>query len=215
MQTFSSILQDKIRSHNESWQSFYINLKSDLCEKCLTKRFGTTLQTAMSPTLKILPWKKKRHKSNLGFFGNHTKPDDLQLFYGNRDDGVKVLLECKLMHDSGNYDVRNGFSQLLEYLLEGKWQEGCLVIFDQRKSGGELFLHEGSSDADEYKKLNTWFANKFSLADCPVVPLQNITISIVRLYEKDGHLDAEVFRISGPSDSQDANSEGETTAPPH
>lgn len=206
MQTFSSILQDKIRSHNADWQAFCTDLKTGLCEKCLTKRFGETLQTAMSTTLNVIPWEKPRHESKRGFFGNHITPDDLQLSYRNRDDGVKVLLECKLMHNRGNYDVRNGFSQLLEYLLEGKWQEGCLVIFDQRKSGGELFLHEGSSDADEYKKLNTWFANKFSLADCPVVTLQNITISIVRLYEKDGHLDAEVFRISGPGDSQEANS---------
>ncbi len=194
-ESFAEFLKMKIQTTNDDWHGFCTDLRSNLCERCLTTRFGEAMNAALADNVKIMPWGKSRPRLKRGFFGYQPRPDDLQLQYREQ----RILLECKLLKHKEKYDLRNAFSQLMEYLLTDSWKEGYVVIFDTRKNldraKGALF--STAETADENQKtaasLNCWFVDKFCMNDCPLEGRRDVKISVIRLFLNKGKLDVEVY----------------------
>lgn len=184
--SFPDYIKREISTLEEKHKDVFRNaLKSKSSERCLTKLFK---KEVLEPLEIESSSPSKRQDCKLGFFGNETNPDDLQVRYGDKS----ILLECKILTDKSETisGVRNSFGQLLEYLLCSQWQEGCVVIYDERDSkngeDGSLFNNSISG------QLNNWYVSKFTMQDAPSCNGNgDVRISAMRLYSKDNDLEVE------------------------
>ena len=125
------------------------------CEKCFQSKLLSQLRDCMS---------RPSHIDGLGFFGYRPRKPDL--VYTN--DGEKLLIECKLLKGNNGCEVRNAFSQLIEYMILGGYRDGCVLCYDKRDS------------ADEFSDVDRWF-----LKQLPTVNHrgEGISISLLHLFE--------------------------------
>lgn len=193
--SFAKYLQSEIQSVPEEDKIKFSECLSCGCgEEGLTKSFERHILNRLGERgLRVVPWPEKRQRQP-GFFGGQCHPDDLQVEH----DGRKVLLECKVLKDSGTSDVRNAFGQLTEYLLPMDWDEGCVVIFDIRK-GAHDKIFSGAKAADR----NCWFVNHFSMDGCPLddeSKRKDILISAIRVHASEESLEIEICPSSQPKD---------------
>lgn len=175
--SFAKYLQAKIQSVPPEEKAKFAECLACGCgEEGLTKSFAKHILDHLDgKELRVIPWPEKRQPRS-GFFGEGCKPDDLQVEHA----GKKVLLECKLLKDAKNYDVRNAFSQLVEYLLPMEWDEGCVVLFDIRKK-----CHDNVFSGSNVAERNCWFVNRFSMDGCPLeegTERKDILISAIRVH---------------------------------
>ena len=166
-QSFQQYLQECLNSagNNEEFARFVDALNKCLCERDLTKYFVAWLKTIHGLGEIEMP---KCEKAT-GFFGYAINPDDVMFDYN----GKKILLECKVLRDSKQYEVRNAFGQLLEYLIFSKvdghiFDEGYVVLLDERKKQTSIF-----------DKQNRWYVKLFQ---GQVWEDRPIGISAMRIY---------------------------------
>lgn len=188
--TLVQLLQTKVDTIEDKGEAFCHCLDMKCGEEGLTNSFKTfvlekiaksddSIRVGIPQTVSPAP----------SFFGYKPQHSDLFLEWT----GKKVLLECKILKDKGQYDVRNAFSQLLEYLLSMEWDEGCVLIFDIRNTV-QRDIFTGSEEAE----LNRWFvqqySNLLSTENTNQVPFTNwnnrhqVSIAAVRVYADHGKL---------------------------
>lgn len=194
---FTDYVKEKIRTLDVKYKNVFCNaLKARSCERCLTKLFK---KEVLDPLGIKSSSPSKRRDCKLGFFGNETSPDDLQVQY----DDKSILLECKILTDKSETisGVRNSFGQLLEYLLCSQWQEGCVVIYDERDFKNE---EDGSLFNDSIcGQLNKWYVNKFTMQNVPCGNVNHdMMISAMRLYSNGNDLNAECYMPPSINSSQ-------------
>lgn len=154
-QNFLDFIKEKIETEiDDKGASFCRCLTNRCAEAGLTNTFKRYILDEIAKSddsFKVgIP---KKNSSAPGFFGYKPQHADLFLEWG----GKKVLIECKTLKNRGQCDIRNAFSQLLEYLLSMEWDEGCVLIFDIRQTGKQdIFTGSGAPE------LNKWFVHLFS-----------------------------------------------------
>lgn len=139
------------------------DIRSRIGEKCMCKKLITYLKSCNE--IRADNISERKYKTD-GFFGYRHEESDI----GIECVGIKekLLIECKVLKDKMEYEVRNGLFQLLENLLNENWSEGVLLVFDQRKKFNSLFRGKGSK---EY-----WLLKRAQLQGCPDVIGKDISV---------------------------------------
>ena len=181
----SDFLTELKRHFNESQQEFSglkNGFKKQVCERCLTNIFQ---EEVLDKAVAFSSVSKPNGRNSLGFFGFKPRPDDLEVEF----EGKKVLIECKKMSKDSLWEIRNSFGQTLEYLLQGKWEEGCIIIFDLRDESNDLF------DDSDAGKINKWFVNKFTMNGVPLDNCKAIRRSVACIRLNEGLLSLKSYRL--------------------
>jgi len=168
------VLESRSNTHEELALINALGGKKD--EDQLTKYFMDWL--AKAP--KISGVGKPACKKAKGFFDWSLRPDDVQCCYNDK----LILIECKVLRDTRQYEVRDSFTQLFEYLVFSKsngvfFDEGCVVIFEERNSCTPVFDGEKKSLPSIFKCHRMWNGRR-------------IKMSAMRIYLNNNKLQAEM-----------------------
>jgi len=141
----------------------------DHIRKCLIKSLKKSQLEVWEPD--------KGSESTRGFFGYRHKSSDIAFTLDEKN----CLIECKVLKDKKEYEVRNGLIQLVENAQDEKWKEAILLVFDQRVEKFNFF-------DDENEKTVKFVDN--------VQMLLSARISVIRVYSGGGGLQTEFYSVA-------------------
>lgn len=156
------------------------------CEKLIEPTATKSFREDILAKISGVKIEKCQRPKKTGFFGYHYGIPDILVKYKEQ----RIMIECKILRPGKEFEIRNSLGQIVEYSLETKCQEACILIFDVREKCSNLF-----SENSQWR-LNKWFVDKFRIKNVPGGINKKINLSIVRIFpHKNKYVDMEYYVI--------------------